>query len=75
VRKVVEEMKKNGWSWVHLRICSFALLGVREGNAWRREEYEGFFGDGRNARFLSGGDAGGGDEGHGAQGDDVCFQA
>ena len=35
-----------------MRIYAYAVLALREGNAWRQEDYDAFFGEAENARFL-----------------------
>jgi hypothetical protein len=50
------------WNWKVVRIYAYALLALREGNAWRQWEYDAFFGEEGNERFLVGEGDGDGDE-------------
>lgn len=37
-----------------MRVYAYAVLALREGNAWRRGEYDAFFAEMGNERFLVG---------------------
>jgi len=53
--------RERRWNWKAVRIYAFAILALREGNAWRQGEYDAFFGEEGNERFLVG-EGGGGQE-------------
>jgi hypothetical protein len=49
-------VRSQGWRWngKAVRIYAFAILALREGNVWRQGEYDAFFGEEGNERFLVG---------------------
>ncbi|PMD38819.1 hypothetical protein L207DRAFT_513300 [Hyaloscypha variabilis F] len=54
VFRILECVRAQGWKWrgKAVRVYMYAILALREGNAWSQAEYDAFFEEAENERFL-----------------------
>jgi hypothetical protein len=65
--RILECVRAQGWKWraKAVRVHVYAILALREGNAWSQAEYDAFFQEAENERFLGDEEDGEVDEGEG----------